>query len=98
MNKHYHNPDDDDDDENKIPKRFYLPYCDECEKYREFTIIICSHHRFYGILVACNFCQNGFKTFSERQVRCSSCCRLTECNLKTYTFEKLKKLANVYYI
>ena len=33
-----------------------------------------------------------------REVRCPSCCRLIECKLKTYTFEKLKKLANVYNI
>ena len=43
MNKHYHN--NDDDDEKIIPTWFYLPYCDECEKYREFTNSICSHHQ-----------------------------------------------------
>ena len=33
MNEHYHKIDDDNDDK-IIPKWFYLPYCDECEKYR----------------------------------------------------------------
>ena len=34
--------------------------------------------------------------YKNRQVRCSSCCRLIESKLKKYTFEKLKKLSNVY--
>ena len=33
-----------------------------------------------------------FEMFENRQVRCSSCCRLIESKLKTYTFEKLQKL------
>ena len=76
----------------------FLPYCDECEKHREFVNNICSHHRLHRHLVTCNYCQNNFKTFNIRQVRCSSCCRLIEQKLKTYTFEKFKKLANVYNI
>ena len=96
MNKHNNNSDDDDDKE--IPEWFYLPYCDECEKRRDFTNIICSHHRSHRHLVTCNYCQKFFKTFKNRQVRCSSCCRSTECKLKTYTFQKLKKIANVYNI
>ena len=35
MNEHYNNKND-DDEEKIIPKWFYLPYCDDCEKYREF--------------------------------------------------------------
>ena len=73
MNKHYHN--NDDDAEKIIPTLFYLPYCDECEKYREFTNSICSHHQSHGFLVTCNFCRNDFKTFKDRDVRCSVCCR-----------------------
>ena len=88
MNNHYHY-DKDDDDEKTIPNGFYLPYCDECEKYRELTNIVCSHHPSHRILVTCDYCQNDFKTFSDREVRCSSC-RLIERKLKTYTFEKLK--------
>ena len=75
-----------------------LSYCDECEKYIEFVDNKCSHHRSHRLLITCNYCQNDFKTFNDREVRCSSCCRLIECKLKTYTFEKLKKLAIVYNI
>ena len=98
MNKHY--PSSDDDVEKLIPDWFYLnlPYCDECEKYIEFVDGVCSNHRSHRLLVTCNYCQNNFKTFSSRKVRCSVCCRLIEQKLKTYTFEKLKKLANVYNI
>ena len=96
MNKHY--PSSDDDDEKIFPDWFYLPYCDECEKYREFVDGVCSQHRSHKLLITCNFCQKDFKTFNNREVRCSVCCRSIERKLKTYTFEKLKKLANVYNI
>ena len=98
MNKYY--PSSDDDVEKLIPDWFYLnlPYCDECEKYIEFVDGVCSNHRSHRLLVTGNYCQNNFKTFSSRKVRCSVCCRLIEQKLKTYTFEKLKKLANVYNI
>ena len=75
MNNHYHKSDDedgDDDDDKIIPKWFYLPYCDECEKYREFVDNICSHYRSHRILVTCNYCLIDFKTFNEREVRCLS--------------------------
>ena len=87
-------------EEKLIPDWFYLnlSYCDECEKYIEFVDNKCSHHRSHRLLFTRNYCQNDFKTFNDREVRCSSCCRLIECKLKTYTFEKLKKLANVYNI
>ena len=87
-------------EEKLIPDWFYLniPYCDECEKYIEFVDGVCSNHRSHRFLVTCNFCQNDFKTFNSRKVRCSRCCLLIESKLKTYTFEKLKKLANVYNI
>ena len=49
----------------------------------------------YRLLVTCNYCQKYFKTFDNIKVRCSSCCGLIERKLKTYTFEKLKKLAGV---
>ena len=54
-----------------------------------------SSFRSHRLLVTCNFCQNNLKTFKNRDLRRSSSCRLIECKLKTYTFEKLKKLANV---
>ena len=87
-------------EEKLIPDWFYLnlPYCDECKKYIEFVDGVCSNHRSHRLLVTCNFCQNDFKAFNKRDVRCSVCCRLIERNLKTYTFDKLKKLANVYNI
>ena len=94
MNEHYNN----NNDEKIIPKWFYLPFCNECETYRKFTNIIRSHHRSHRLLVTCKYCQNNFKTFNSRQVRCSSCCRLIESKLKTYTFEKFKNLAIVYII
>ena len=99
MNKHYPN-NDDDDEEKIIPKWFHLnlPYCDECEKYIEFVDNKCSNYRSHRLLVTCNYCQKDFKTISNRVVRCSVCCRLIERNLKTYTFDKLKKLASVYNI
>ena len=83
-----------------IPDWFYLnlPYCDECKKYIEFVDGVCSIYRSHKLLVTCNFCQKNFKTFNDRQVRCSVCCQSIERKLKTYTFEKLKKLANVYNI
>ena len=87
-------------EEKLIPDWFYLnlPYCDECEKYIEFVDGVCSNNRSHRLLVTCNFCQNDFKTLNSRKVRRSSCCLLIERKLKTYTFEKLKKLANVYNI
>ena len=87
-------------EEKLIPDWFYLnlSYCEECEKYIEFVDNKCSYHRSHRLSITCNYCQNDFKTFNDREVRCSSCCRLIECELKTYTFEKLKKLAIVYNI
>ena len=78
-------------DEKSILVWFYLPYCEECEKYREFVNIKCSHHRSHRLLLACIYCQNNFKTFNDRKVKCSPCCSSTERKLKTYTFEKSKK-------
>ena len=100
MNKHYPNNNNNDDDEKIFPDWFYLnlPACVECEKYIEFVDSVCSNYRSHKLLVTCNHCQKDFKTFDNRKVRCSSCCRLIERKLKTYTFEKLKKLANVYNI
>ena len=94
MNKHYHNSDDHDGGKN-IPDWFYFSYCDECEKYREFSDDICSHLRSHKLLITCHYCQNGFKTFNSREIRCSVCCQLIESRLKTCNFEKLKKLAYV---
>ena len=100
MNKHYPNNNNDDDDEKIIPNWFYLnlPDCDECEKHIEFVDDVCSNQRSHRLLVTCNYCRKDFKTFDNKKVRCSSCCQLIERKLKTYTFEKLKKLANVYNI
>ena len=56
---------------------------------------VCSNYRSHKLLVTCNYCQKDFKTFNDRQVRCSVCCQSIERKLKTYTFEKLKELANV---
>ncbi len=97
VNKHCPN---NNDDEKIIPDWFYLnlPYCDECKKYIEFVDGVCSNYRSHKLLVTCNYCQKDFKTFNDRQVRCSVCCRSIERKLKTYTFEKLKKLASVYNI
>ena len=83
-----------------IPKWFNLnlPFCDECEKNIEFVDNKSSNYRSHRLLVICNYCQKDFKTFNNRDVRCSSCCRSNEGKLKTYTFEKFKKLANVYNI
>ena len=99
VNKHYPNINN-DDEEKIIPDWFYLklPDCDECKKYIEFVDGVCSNHRSHKLLVTCNYCQKDFKTFNNRQVRCSSCCQSIEPTLKTYTFEKLKKLASVYNI
>ena len=87
-------------EEKLIPDWFYLnsSYCDECEKYIEFIDNKCSNYQSHRLLVTCNYCQKDFKTFNDRQVRCSVCCQSIECKLKTCTFEKLKKLANVYNI
>ena len=87
-------------EEKLIPDWFYLNllYCEKCKKYIEFVDAVCSNHRSHRILVTCNFCQKAFKKFNCRKVRCSLCCLLIESKLKTYAFEKLKKLANVYNI
>ena len=87
-------------EEKLIPDWFFLnlPYHDEFEKYIEFVDGVCSNHQSHRLLVICNSCQKDFKTYSNRQVRCSSCCRSIEQKLKTFTFEKLKKLALVYTI
>ena len=97
MNKHYPN---NNVDEKIIPDWFYLnlPYCDECEKYIKFTDGVCSSYQSHRLLVTCNYCQKDFKTFDIRHIRCSSCCQSIEQKLKTYTFEKSKKLAGVYNI
>ena len=44
----------------------------------------------------CNYCQNGFKTFDTRKVRCSACCSSIERKLKRYILEELKELSKVY--
>ena len=87
-------------EEKLIPDWFYLnlPYCDECEKYIEFVDNKCSNYRSHRLSVTCKYCQKDFKTIKNRDVRCSVCCRLIERNLKSYIFDKLKKLAGVYNI
>ena len=87
-------------EEKLIPDWFYLnlPYCDECKKYIKFVDDVCSNYQSHRLLVTCNYCQKDFKTFNNKQVRCSSCCQSIERKLKTYTFEKLRKLASVYNI
>ena len=92
MNKHYHKSDN--DDEKIIPESFFLLYCDECEKNRECTNNLCTHHLSHGTVIACNFCQNNFKTFNDREVRFSAFCWSTKRKLNTYNLEELKKLAN----
>ena len=79
-------------DYNEWMDKHYPNSDDECQKHREFVNDECSHYRLHKLLVTCNYCQKDFKTFSNRDVRCSFCCRLIESKLKTYTFEKLKKL------
>ena len=98
VNKHY--PNNNNDDEKIIPDWFYLnlPYCDECKKYIEFVDGVCSNHQSHKLLVTCNYCQKDFKIFDDRQVRCLVCCLLIKIKLKTFTFDKLKTLANVYNI
>ena len=68
------------------------------KKYIEFLDGVCSNHQSHRLLVTCNYCQNDFKTFNSRKVRCSPCCRLIERKLNAYIFEKVKKIANVYNI
>ena len=100
INKHYPRTDNNNNVEKMIPDWFYLnlPYCDECEKYIKFVDGVCSNHQSHRLLVTCNYCQKDFKTFNNREVRCSVCCRLIKQKLKTYTFDKLKKLSSVYNI
>ena len=83
-----------DDDEKTISDWFYLPYCSECKEYNELTNNICSQHLSHRISVTCNYCQNNFKRFNTREVRCSACCWSIKRNLKK-TLEEIKKLANV---
>ena len=66
VSDHYH--DSGFGNEKIIPKSFCLPYCDECEKYREFVDNICSNHRSHRTVITCNVCQNDFKTFNTREV------------------------------
>ena len=74
ISKQYHKTDDDGDDEKMIPKRFYLPYCAECENFMQFVNKICSGQLLHRRLVKCNCCERDFRTLSDRQVRCSLCC------------------------
>ena len=60
-----------------------LPYCDECEKYIKFIDGVCYSYQSHRLLDTCNYCQKDFKTFDNRQVRCSSCCQSIEQKLKT---------------
>ena len=87
-------PNNDDDDRKIIPKWFYLnlPYCDECEKYIELIDNKCSNHQSHRLLITCNYCRKHFKTFNSRQVRCPSCCRSIERNLKKH-FREIKKVS-----
>ena len=85
-------------EEKLVPNWFYLPYCDECEQYREFVNIICSHHQPHRFLVTCTYCQIDFRKINEREIKFSVCCRSIERKLKTYIFAKLKNLANEYNI
>ena len=87
-------------EEKLIPGWFYLnlPYFDECKNYIKFVDNKCSNYRSHKLLVTCKYCQKDFKTFDNRQIRCSSCCQSIEQKLKTCTFEQLKKLAGVYNI
>ena len=78
MNEHYENS----DDKETIPKWFYLPHFDDCGKYREYKNNIRSHHPSHRTVITCNFCQNVFKMFNDREVRCSDCCWLIERKLK----------------
>ena len=57
---------------------------------------ICSNYRSDRLLVTCIYCRNNFETINDRKVRCLSCFDSIERKLKTYTFEKLKKLAYAY--
>ena len=96
INKHDHNTDDEENDEKIFPKWFYLLFCDECKKYREFTNIICSHHLSHRTVITCNFCQNHFERFNDREVTYSPCCWSIESKLKNYTLGEFKIFANVY--
>ena len=47
-------------------------------------MVVCITHLNYQshkLLVTCIYCQKDFKTFDNRKVRCSSCCRLIERKL-----------------
>ena len=61
------------EDEKLNPDWFYLLSCDECEKHTECTKNICSQHLSHRISVTCNLCQNSFRTFNAKEVRCSVC-------------------------
>ena len=73
-------------------------FCLSTEEYREATCDFnnkFSNHQPHSFLITCNYCQKDFKTIDNREVRCSSCCCLIEQKIKTFTFEKIKKLAGV---
>ena len=53
----------DDDYEKYFLFGFFLPYCDECNKYMEFTNNVCSQHLSHRFLVTFIFYQNDFETF-----------------------------------
>ena len=76
-------------------------FCLSTEENRETTRDFnnkCSNNQPHRFLITYSYCQKDFKTIDNGEVRCSSCCRLIEQKLKTFTFEKLKKLAFVYNI
>ena len=53
-NKYYHNIDD--DVEKIFPDWFYLPHCDECKEYREFTKNVCPYQPMHKISLLCDNC------------------------------------------
>ena len=49
-------------------------FCLSTEEYREATRD--SNNQPHRFLITCSYCQKDFKTIDNREVRCSSCCRI----------------------
>ena len=78
-------------EEKLMPDWFYLTYCDESEKHREFANNKCSHLLSHRTVITCKYCQSDFKTFDTREVRCSLYYTLSKHNLEKYNAEEIKK-------
>ena len=50
-------------EEKIIPEWFYLPYCDDCKDYREFTNNVCPYQSTHKVSLPCAICEKVYITY-----------------------------------